>query len=214
MGVDLYVYGNHSIPMAGFSLGVIAKSLEKEMNILTIPNIEYLKNEELKFHLSFPPVPANTKDVVNVGKLKSIDNWSVGTYKSNLEYDTDDELCFLGPMGFYFIMSSTNIQFWNPLYRYSQWFQGYDPEWKERITSWRKYYYAIITLLKGNKAIYLADAFNNKYMDKFYTPGYAFSKIEQELIDEYGQNSKHLYEYSEDDYPLYYIDDFSDIANL
>jgi hypothetical protein len=206
MGVDLWVYGNHKIPIYDYSLQDLADILEIEINNLIIPNIGYLKNEELNYNLSSPASD-------NIEELKSIEKWSVYAVKADLEYNHEDEISFCGPMGLHFILTSTNIQFWNPTYRYNQWYQWYYPEWKERITEWRKYYYQIISMLKGDKVIYLADAFLNKYMDKFYTHGYKFSKIESELIAEYGSNTKHLYEFPEDDYPLYYIDDFSDIVN-
>jgi hypothetical protein len=203
MGVDLYVYGNHNIFMSGCSLHDIAKTLETEINNLVIPNIEYLKQEELKYHQS-PPISDHIED------LKKISKWTVEPVNSNSEKTNEDKIVFYGPMGLNFILTSTNIQFGNPTYRYNQW---YYPEWQEQIKEWRRYYYQITLMLKGDKVIYLADAFLNKYMDKFYTHGYKFSKIESELISEYGANTKHLYEYTEDDYPLYYIDDFHDITN-
>ena len=90
----------------------------------------------------------------------------------------------------------------------------YSPQNKMKVHEIRKYYYRIISLYGGDRAIYVDDRVVNKFnfpADDFKSS--VFKNFENELVERYGENRKHIYSYAQGKFPRYYIDTFDDLKD-
>ncbi len=200
MGTDLYTVGNHSIKTKHRQLENIAKEVCEKLNLIEFPNSNFLRLSRL--NSAWSPYSIRT---VNTKR-----DWTYRyTERSRSKY-YELSIDFNGPYGLYLILYRHRICFFDPHYRYWQWFT--DKPWENYhlvINEWRKYFYLVVTALGGNRVVYLSD--NGSHLDKFRDETGSFEETENSLFKEFGAPKKRFDEVAKDIDNSYFIDYLDDI---
>jgi hypothetical protein len=234
--LGLRAIGNHGLyNMNGLEMGNIVK---KELSKFSFVNWNQLKELELLynnielgdananvifrekiFNVSFDKldnkIKLDSKDFLDSQKhinqqteIKNIMVDTINEIKENeWNYYIDGDGITVNNWYLNFYIEFSTISFVHHRITYKDWLHTH------RIIrdEWRKYFYQIIKLFGGNKAIYIPE-----YI--YYADGFglndgpiAFNEIENILIKIFGRNNKRLQDISKDEYYGYIVDDFSDI---
>ena len=221
MGTDICQYGNHKIEFTNRSYEEIAQEIKSKLDNCQLSNAEYLKFLEISYledSLTYVSKSLVEDFLERIKKYKTQTNWNWNYYLLN-EYDYEDEeeiekddfyygIEFLGFLDFNISFTPSSILFFDPHYRYKEWFECA----KELRDEWRRYMYQIIKLFNGNRVIYLPDQGADHFLDMFdQLPSLSFEEVENAIIKEYGEVEKEFEKYRENGYTSYYIDNFNDL---
>jgi hypothetical protein len=222
MGVDLCQYGNHKINFTGRNLAEIAEEIKEKLNSIKLVNIDYLKVlmnlwDNAKFEAPEIQIK-NEKTGIYKEIVEEEWNWEyeiIDGYEDDEDEDENDDyvhyqyIKFTGFRNFELEFTKDKIFFWDPPYRYADWFHM----GKIIRDQWRIYMLQIISSFGGNRAIYLPDNMLDAevYLDEHDGIDSPFEEIEQGLINQFGKYNIKIDEAKENDGFEYFIDDFSDL---
>ena len=241
MKLDLLVLANHNIDTS--KVLELKNRVEKKISGFTLTNTEHLKEIQLLKHAyDYGNIDENEIITAKILKMSMDSNNKVNVEKEftreqvrkQLEIaaklDTKDRLlnCDIfdakyrvvgnnaidnsvhvsGFMNLSFDVDFHLIEIFHDV-QYKDWIHLH----KIIRDEWRKYFYQIIRLLGGNKAIYIPSYiydFINEYAD-LESNCKDIYLIEEFLIEIFGENKKEIDGISKNEYSGYIMDDFSDI---
>jgi hypothetical protein len=221
MGTDICQYGNHKINFENRDYNEIACEIKEKLDNLQILNEEHLRFlviQRLEDYINFWNKTNDEEILEKIKKYKERTKWEWNYYIGKGGISIEDDFCleldccveinFSGFLDFELQFTYSSIYFWDPPYRYKEWFECD----KEIRDEWRKYMYQIITLFGGDRVIYLPDQGADHILDKFdQLPVLSFEEIEKEIIKEYGKNERTIGNFRKEDSIWYYIDSFNDL---
>lgn len=198
MSIDLVVVGNHKIDFKSKVFNEISMEIKERLDNTTLPNFEFLKLSALIWANSTP------KNVRLIREIKIKKDWSfLELY--NYESESGVHLQLSGPCNLILSFYNNNIKFWDPLIRYSLWFDA-DEVYRDE---WRKYLQHIVNLFGGDRVIYLPDS--NYELEKYLDFEGTFESMEEELQKKYGSPKYNFSEVVDNLSNSYYIDNFKSI---
>ncbi len=200
MGTDLYQLGNHKIRFKDRNFSELTSEIKSKLDNTVLPNAEFLKLTALRWANSEP------RNIRNIREIKNKRYW---TYQEESEYysfEEDKEINFYGPFNLQLTFDERKILFWNPPYRYWQWFEMDDDVHRDE---WRKYMKHIVNLFGGDRVVYLAD--NAHHLEEYIYFEGNFEEMENALLTKYGKTKNSFKAVAEDFDNSYYIDDFISI---
>ncbi len=197
MGIDLCQVGNHKILFEKKSFEKLADEIKTILNNSVLPNSEFLRHAALQ---------STNLDPKDLRKINSKRDW---TYYEEDEYSSfykNKRIEFYGPFNLELTFEEFKITFWNPPYRYCQWF-----EWEDQlhIDEWRKYMFHIVALFGGDRVAYLGDY--SLHLNEFNYHEGPFEEMEEVLLKKYGKSKTTFKEIVADYENTYFIDQFKDI---
>jgi hypothetical protein len=201
MGTSLSTIANHQISFEGKSLAEIVDIIQPKLNALELDNWDYLLEFASKWY--------------GHERIYTFNQWfPVKEEPQYYDYDTASykQIDFDGPFKLSISFSEAYIQFWNPPYRYRQWFGLQNADGTDAAKArneWRKYMKAVVQSFGGNRAIYLAD--NSHPLAKYVYSDEPFTVIEEAIRREFGDPAKSFRDVSESDQIMYFIDCFDDL---
>jgi hypothetical protein len=243
MTLDLYVLGNHNLNVLKIlELGNKVKNrlsdfsltnMEQLKEVLLLGHADAYKNvnenEIIKskiLRMSIDPTSKNAKfekEFTSEQEYKQLEIAAKQFSKDQIVYDedfkgdylfigdvvSDDRINISGCMGLSCDIDYNKIDFHIFSIQYKDWLHLH----KIVRDEWRKYFYQIIRLFGGNKAIYIPYyifELLNEYLD-YEDDSINIYLIEEYLIEIFGENKKNIDRILENEYCGYVIDDFSDI---
>jgi hypothetical protein len=199
MGTDLYQLGNHKISFKNRQFSEIANEIKITLDRTIFPNADFLKLAALRWANSEP------KNESDIQKIKTKTDWTFREEDDYYNFRKDKYIEFEGPFDLELTFNENKITFWNPPYRYSDWFEMNENHRDE----WRKYMCHIIKLFGGDRVVYLADN-THPLNDFIYCEG-TFEEMEESLFKKFGKPKQTFKEVAENLVNSYYIDDFKTI---
>jgi hypothetical protein len=197
MGISLEPVGNHSITFQNKSFEELCRKITAKLNTIQFTNEDFL--------------------------MRNSSRYNSGTMKEGWRYDPDEpdwvknqkQIMVVGPYGLELDFWESHILFWNPHYRYWQWFEMWaGGKYTNEINEWRKYFQQILSAFGGNRIIYFADdpyPFQ-EYSEALYES--SFDEVEKRLRAELGPPSTDLLRLAEgSDEHLWYLDELKDIPS-
>ncbi|MDX1903021.1 MAG: hypothetical protein SFU27_02585 [Thermonemataceae bacterium] len=200
MGTDLYQLGNHKIRFKERHFSELTTEIKLKLDNTVFPNAEFLRLAALRWANSEP------RNVRDIREIKTKRHW---TYQEESEYYSfaeDKEIEFYGPFNLQLTFDERKIIFWNPPYRYWQWFEMDDDVHRDE---WRKYMKHIVNLFGGDRVVYLAD--NAHHLEEYIYYEGTFEEMENALLSKYGKPKNTFKEVADDFDNSYFIDDFKSI---
>lgn len=200
MGTDLYQLGNHKIRFKERHFSELTTEIKTTLDNTIFPNAEFLRLAALRWANSEP------RNIRDIREIKTKRHW---TYKEESEcysFAEDKEIDFYGPFHLHLTFDERKIIFWNPPYRYWQWFEMEDDIHRDE---WRKYMKHIVNLFGGDRVVYLAD--NAHHLEEYIYYEGTFEEMEKALLIKYGNSKKTFKEVADDYDNSYFIDDFKSI---
>lgn len=200
MGTDLYQLGNHKIKFKNRQFSELTKEIKITLDKTLFPNADFLRLAALRWANS------NPKNVRDIREIKTKREWTFRDEDEYFNFREDKNIDFYGPFDLHLTFEEHKITFWNPPYRYWDWFEMEDNVHRDE---WRKYMYHVIKLFGGDRVIYLAD--NGHPLDEFIYHEGTFEEIEKALFKKFGKPKKTFEEVAADFDNSYFIDDFKTI---
>ena len=198
----LNFYANHALDFETTGHAALEYYIITELRKIPIPDDIFLMEYDT-LRLQFPGV--DTSHFTNIAE------WSPVSFPGlpNAHKILNKNILSIGPMGMRIVFNPEHIILPSTIYERVEW---YSPHNKEKVKSWRIYFYSIITHFGGDHAIYVDERIIDKYYDIHHTPANtALAAFEQTLIAQYGSSKKSLFDYPHGKYPKYYIDTFTDL---
>jgi hypothetical protein len=199
----LNFYANHALDFETADPAALKYYAISELRKLPIPD-DILLMEYDTLRLQFPGV--DISHLTNIAEWCPVSFPGVTIDRKILE----KHIVSIGPMGMRIVFTPEHIILPSTIYERVEW---YSPNNKEKVQSWRIYFYSIITHFGGDHALYVDEKIINKYYDIHHTPAStALAAFEQTLISQYGISKKTMFDYSHGKYPKYDIDNFTDLS--
>jgi len=198
----LNFYANHALDFETTEHVALEYYIITELRKIPIPDDIFLMEYDT-LRLQFPGV--------DISHFTNIAEWSPVSFPGlpNAHKILDKNILSIGPMGIRIVFNPEHIILPSTIYERVEW---YSPHNKEKVQSWRIYFYSIITHFGGDHAIYADERIIDKHYDIHHIPANtALAAFEQALIAHYGTSKKTMFDYSHGKYPKYYIDTFTDI---
>jgi hypothetical protein len=203
MGTDLYQIGNHKIRFKERGFKELTSELKFKLDNTMLLNENFLHHFALEWNSDSP---ATTEEIENKKE------WTFSQEDEFYSFDTSRYIELNGPHDLKISIEEFKLTFWNPPYRYRQWFELKNKDGTDAIKHrnyWRQYMLQIINLFGGDRVIYLAD--NGHPLDKYISYECPFEEIEEKLFAEFGKPSTTFKEVTEDYQRRYFIDRFNDL---
>lgn len=197
MGTDLRQIGNHKIRFKGRQFSELTTEIKSVLDKTVFPNAEFLKRFALHWHRDDPRM---------VREIKTKRHWIFREEDEYYNFAEDKEIEFDGPFGLNLTFDENKITFWDPPYRYWQWFEMDDDVLRDE---WRKYMQHIVKLFGGDRVLYAAD--NGHYLEEYIYYEGTFEEMENALQNKYGKPKTTFKEVADDFDNSYFIDDFTTI---
>ena len=197
MGTDLYQIGNHKISFKNRRFKDLVIEIKTTLDNTVFPNAEFLKLFALKWHCDNPR---------KIREIKTKQDWTYLEESEYYNFEKDKEIELYGPFGLELSFYENRITFWNPPYRYWQWFEMKDNVFRDE---WRKYMLHIVKLFGGNRVLYVAD--NGHHLDEFICYEGSFEEMEAKLLKKHGKPKTRFQEIASDIESSYLIDYFKNI---
>jgi len=202
MGTSLYPIGNHNIEFKNKSFLELSKEIKKTLENSPLPNVEFLLDAALEWSKSHP------ETISDNSKIETKNVWTYEEASEYYNYKADKSIDFYGPYDLELSFEEHKIVFFNPHFRYWQWFEGNSFIHRDE---WRKYMFHIVTLFGGNRVVYLND--NGKPLEEFLDFEGTFEQMEQALLNKFGKPKQTFQEVAADFSNSYLIDDFKTITS-
>lgn len=204
MGTSLVVLGNHSIRFENRTYEDIEKEIRTKLNALVLKNAEFLRLFALKWSEN------NPRSIREINETKEWHSY-VETFEAYQDFPEEKQISCYGPFSLEITFTSNFIKFWDPPYRYWQWFQMED---EVHQNEWRKYFKQVLDTFGGNKVLYAAD--NSHFLNEYEEFKGTFKEMEADLFQKYGASKTSFQDMEATFYGIkeenaYFIDDFSSI---
>lgn len=196
MGTDLYQLGNHKIRFKKRHFSELTTEIKTVLDKTVFPNTEFLKQFALSWYRNNPRM---------IREIKTKRHWTFREENEYYNFAEDKEIEFDGPFGLSLTFDENKITFWDPPYRYWQWFEMDDVHRDE----WRKYMQHIVKLFGGDRVLYAAD--NGHHLEEYVYYEGTFEEMENALQNKYGKPKTTFKEVADDFDNSYFIDDFTTI---
>jgi hypothetical protein len=201
MGTALRPIANHQIAFGNRLVSDVAREVEQMLNQLRLPDPAFLYACASDWYANRPDMQVAI----------SRQHWQ-WLEDSSFDYSRDQLLEFEGPFALTITVSEHQLEFWNPPFRYRQWFclqmqDGSDPAVYQR--KWREYYQKVVYALGGNRLLYAAD--NTHPLEKYTALDGDFSAMEKALYEDMGPPKGSFAEICADDSNGYFLDFFPDL---
>jgi hypothetical protein len=170
-------------------------------------HLAWFKVENLQFFIDYEQ--AFFADFEYLKTVQKNDRWQFSDFSLNGFHGITDKrkvIAVVGPYGLMLRISNTYMEFLTPIYNRTEW---YSPDNSVTVTEWRKYFRQIITLLGGSEALYITQAYFDKYHPFFQDMNTTFSQKIETLIKKHGPINKPFTHYGNGKYPRYFLDDFT-----
>ena len=200
MGTDLYQLGNHKIRFKERHFSELTTEIKTKLDNTVFQNAEFLKLAALHWANSEP------RRVRDIRKIKTKRHWTFMEEDEYYNFKEDKRIEFYGPFDLDLTFDENKITFWNPPYRYWQWFEMDDDAHRDE---WRKYMKHIVNLFGGDRVLYAAD--NGHHLEEYTYYEGTFEEMENTLLEKYGQSKKTFQKVADDYDNSYFIDDFKSI---
>jgi len=200
MGTDLYQLGNHKIRFKERHFSELTTEIKTTLDNTIFPNAEFLRLAALRWANSEP------RNIRDIREIKTKQHWTFREENDYYNFKEDKEIEFYGPFHLHLTFDENKITFWNPPYRYWQWFEMDDDVHRDE---WRKYMQHVVKLFGGDKVVYLAD--NAHPLEEFIDYEGTFKEMESALQEKYGKSKTTFKEVADDFDNSYFIDDFKSI---
>lgn len=200
MGTDLHQLGNHKIKFKERHFSELTTEIKVKLDNTVFPNAEFLRLAALRWANSEP------RNVRNIREIKTKRHWSFREEDEYYNFKEDKEIDFYGPFDLHLTFDENKITFWNPPYRYWQWFEMDDDVHRDE---WRKYMQHVVKLFGGDRIVYLAD--NAHHLEEFIYYEGTFEEMENALLEKYGKSKTTFREVADDFENTYFLDDFKSI---
>jgi hypothetical protein len=197
MSTALCPIANHNIDFAGKSFEELTREILGVLNRFQLPDEAFVIDRNLSDEA--------TQVEIQKARNKKWFCWEEGEYYT---YAKDKRIEIQGPFDLHLTFYFNKIEFW-PGLRYYHWFEMEETWIRD---GWRKYFYAMVKALGGDRVIYLAD--NSHHLESFMYEEIPFEQIEAKLRNKYGEPKQSWAEVAKDFDNAYYIDFFMDISNL
>jgi len=197
MGTDLYQLGNHKIKFKERHFSELTTEIKTKLDNTVFPNAEFLKRFALRWHSDNPRM---------IREIKTKRHWTFREENEYYSFAEDKEIEFDGPFGLNLTFDENKITFFDPPYRYWQWFEMDDDVHRDE---WRKYMKQIVNLFGGDRVLYAAD--NSHHLEKYTYYEGTFEEMENALREKYGKSKTTFQEVADDFDNSYLIDDFKSI---
>jgi hypothetical protein len=115
-------------------------------------------------------------------------------------------IAVIGPYGLMLRISNTYLEFMTPIYSRPEW---YSQDNSQDVTQWRNYFKQITSLLGGSVALYITQAYLDKYHDFFRDLNISFAEKIETIKNRHGVNNKSFSDYGKNKYPSYFLDTFA-----
>jgi hypothetical protein len=112
----------------------------------------------------------------------------------------------IGPYGLSLRISDTYIEFLSPIYSRPDW---YSSDNAQSVLEWRRYFKHIISLLGGSQALYITQAYFEKYHSFFQDLNISFAVKIETTVKRHGAVNKPFTYYGSGKYPSYFLDTFT-----
>ncbi|HAH58547.1 MAG TPA: hypothetical protein DCL86_10390 [Bacteroidales bacterium] len=197
MSTGLYPIGNHKIRFKEREFRELATEIMTVLNNNVFPNAEFLRLFALRWTSNGPR---------DIREIKSKHQWTFEEENEYYSFAETQEINLYGPFLLELTFDENKITFWNPPYRYWQWF-----EMRENVhrDEWRKYMHNIVRLFGGDRVIYLAD--NSHHLEEFLYYEGTFEEIEMALHTKYGKPKPTFKEVTDNFDHSWFVDDFKTI---
>lgn len=202
MGTDLRPIANHQIEFDNRSAREVAQQIERELNQIILPDPSFLYSCASEWY-------ADRSDMAVAINRRQ---W-VWIEESGFDYARDHFLSFEGPYALHITVSEQCLEFWNPPFRYRQWFCLQMQDVSDATlyrNKWREYYQQVVYAFGGNRLLYAAD--NTHPLEKYTWLDGSFSQMEQALNNDMGPPKESFADICNDDRNSYFIDYFTDLA--
>lgn len=197
MGTDLYQSGNHKIRFKERHFKELATEIKTTLDNTVFPNAEFLKRCALHWHSDNPR---------RIREINTKRHWAYREEDVYYKFKDYQEIIFDGPFGLKLTFDESKILFWNPPFRYWQWFEMEDDVHRDE---WRKYMQHVVKLFEGDRVVYLAD--NSHHLEEYIFYEGTFEEMENALLEKFGKPKKTFKEVAKDIDNSYFIDDFKSI---
>ena len=138
MGTDLCQIGNHKIKFKNRTFIEISTEIKQKLDNLILSNPEFLRDFALNWANSEP------RNVQQIRNIKTKQNWIYREENEYYNFEEDKEIEFDGPFDLNLTFDEHKILFYNPPFRYWQWFEIKDEVYRNE---WRKYMFEIFLYL-------------------------------------------------------------------
>lgn len=197
MGTDLYQLGNHKIRFKERDFSELTTEIKTVLDRTVFPNAEFLKRFALRWHSDNPRM---------IREIKTKRHWTFREENEYYSFAEDKEIEFDGPFGLNLTFDENKITFWDPTFRYWQWFEMDDGVHRDE---WRKYMQHVVKLFGGDRVLYAAD--NGHHLEEYTYYEGTFEEMENALRKKYGNPKPTFQEVADDFDNSYFIDDFKNI---
>lgn len=200
MGTDLFQIGNHKIRFKERPFNELTNEIKIILDSTVFPNADFLKLASLRWANSSP------RNAREIREIKAKRHWTFKEESEYFNFAEDKQIHFYGPCGLHLTFNEHTITFWNPPYRYGNWFEMEDHVHRDE---WRKYMYQVVKLFGGDRVLYAAD--NAHFLERYTEYEGTFEAMEHELRELYGNPKTTFKEVADNFDNSYFIDDFSSI---
>lgn len=139
MGTSLYPIGNHNVNFKKSAFFQIAEEIKARLNGIEFKNKNFLRSFAQNWY----------------GKHYIPDTPWYYYKEDEADYFKDEKrIDFYGPFNLELAFDPYKILFFDPPFRYWNWFESTDAETRRQ---WRFYLWQMLTAFGGNRVIYLAD---------------------------------------------------------
>ena len=196
MGTDLYQLGNHKIRFKERHFSELTTEIKMILDNTVFSNAEFLRLAALRW----------ARNVRDIREIKTKRHWTFREESEYYNFTEDKRIEFYGPFHLHLTFDEYKITFWNPPYRYWQWFEMDDDVHRDE---WRKYMQQVVKLFGGDRVVYLAD--NAHHLEEFTYYEGTFEEMGNALRKKYGKSKTTFKEVADDFENSYFIDDFKSI---
>jgi hypothetical protein len=192
--------GSHDIDFSGSKKNII-DMIASRLSGFKIENLQFFIDYEQAFFADFE-------------YLKTVprkDRWEFSDFSFSGFLGITDKrkvIAAIGPYGLMLRISDTYMEFIAPIYNRTEW---YSPDNTVTVTVWRNYFKQIITLMGGNEALYITQAYFDKYHPFFQDMNTTFSQKIETLTKKHGPINKPFTHYGNGKYPRYFLDNFTNL---
>lgn len=199
MGTDLHSIANHNIVFKNREYHEIAEEIRLKLEELELHNNPFLIHHQLwQDHVY--DWKKNREEIL----IKK--DWSYEEEYDLPDFDQEKTIEFHGPLDLSIDIKAHSIVFFEPSYRYWQWFE---PNFELVRNEWRKYMHRVVKHFGGNRLVYLPDS-NSRLEEYLYFEG-TFDEMETEMEEKFGAPKKQFSEILDYDDTAYLIDHFNDL---
>jgi hypothetical protein len=192
--------GGHNIDFSGDKQKII-NTIGKSISRFQFENLQFFIDYE---QTSFAGIEHLKTDHRN-------DRWQFSDFSLDGFLGIPDKrkvFAIIGPYGLMLRISDTYIEFMTPIYSRPDW---YSPDNAQSVIEWRRYFKQIITLLGGSQALYITQAYFDKYHDFFRDLNISFAEKIETIIKRHGAVNKPFTYYGNGKYPRYFLDTFTNL---